>query len=152
MKHIKHGIDKALRQHKNKRGFLHGRLLAEWDKIVEKPIAKMTQPSKVICYRNLPGVLVLNTTSSSSLFLHTMEEEIIQKINTYFGKELIKALRYKHVLKLEKPVKKIELTLSEENLQKIDLLLEDFEDGEMKDSLERLGKAILLKQKKDKLQ
>jgi len=148
VQHIKHGIDKVLRPHKHKRSFLHGRLFAEWESIVGRKIAKMTQPAKIMHYRNLPGILTLNTTSSSSLYLHMMEEEIIEKINTFFKKDLVETLKYKHVLKIEKPVEKPVEKLLDYNIKKIDKLLEKFEDGDMKNNLEKLGKAIFLKNQK----
>ena len=145
MKHIKHDLLKILHPHKHKRAFLHGRLFAEWSLIVGDTLAKITQPHKITHYGNQPGTLTLDTTSSSSLHLHMMEEEIIQKINTFFKKELINKLRYKHVLQIKKNIPQNIKDLSDHDKTKLDKLLERFENDEAKNKLEKLGRAIFLK-------
>ena len=62
-----------------------------WDRIVGETIAKNTHPSA------FKGKLLLVEVSSSTWIhqLQFLKEEIIQKINAAFGKEMVEEIKFK---------------------------------------------------------
>jgi len=150
MRLLKDEVNKLLAPFRHRKIFLHGRLMAEWEKIVGVEIAKLTLPVSVTYYKQNANALLLHTTSSSVLFLSSREEEIIAKVNTFFGKNLINKINYKHVLTFPKKSKALSNDcLSIDKAHELDNLLNIFDNdsmGETKIRLASLGKAIFLKE------
>lgn len=62
-----------------------------WSEIVGIEIGKKTKPEKL--YKGLLYISVANSTWANELSL--MTEQLVRKINTYIGEQLVKGIRFK---------------------------------------------------------
>lgn len=62
-----------------------------WPEIVGSEISKKTKPEKL--YKGLLYISVANSTWANELSF--MSEQLIKKINTYIGEQLVKGIRFK---------------------------------------------------------
>ncbi len=78
-------------------GFQESRLVLEWEQIVGSHIASLTIPCKVSGKAYGKGdVLTLWVSSAMAPEITHCSQQIIEKINSYFGVEYIKRLLLKH--------------------------------------------------------
>ena len=143
MKLIRDDVNKIIAPFKKRKGFLYGRLLLEWEEIVGTDIASICAPYKMTFYKSKPGALVLQTKSSSALYLSSLEEDIIQMIHQYFEQSFVEKIQYKHVLKIEKPEVKKAKVIPFEKVQEIQSIVDEVEDSSIRNVLKKLGLSIL---------
>lgn len=79
-------LPQTTRQALKKRGFVNGRLLLEWDRIMPEGVRGMARPLEV--RRNLKqmeATLVLLVSSATAPILQHYEPQLLERINSYFG-------------------------------------------------------------------
>ena len=143
MKLIRDEVNKIIAPFKRRKGFLYGRLLLEWEDIVGKDIAAICAPYKMTFYKSKPGILILQTKSSSALYLSSLEEDIIKMIHQYFAQVFVEKLQYKHVLKIEKPYIAKAKVIPIEKLQEVQNIVDEVEDSAIRNVLKKLGLSII---------
>lgn len=148
MRLIKNEVNRIMAPFVRRKGYLYGRLFIDWEIIVGQELSKMTAPLKMAFYKNKPGTLIIQTTSAASLYINTLEEEIIQKINDYSKTMLVSKLQYKHVLYIEPVLLKEAIVIPFGQLQEIQELIDPIQDQVLRQNLKKLGMAILSQQKK----
>ena len=85
------------------------------------------------------GTLILNVVHGNELDVEYKKQEIIDKINSFFGFKCIKEIKLKVVQK--KRVTKERKKISEESFSKYKNKLKNIKDEELKKSLNKLIKA-----------
>lgn len=130
-------------------------LIKAWPTLVSEEFAKTTRPEKIDWPRRAheddpfePATLVVACESASALFFQHEQAPILERVNMFFGFQAIKRIRI-----LQKPVlpetpakKKQTKALSEEEKVRLQTLVENIDDPELKQILENLGAGIISKQ------
>jgi len=130
-------------------------LIKAWPTLVSEEFAKTTRPEKIDWPRRIheddpfePATLVVACESASALFFQHELGPILERVNMFFGFQAIKRIRIvqKPVLQSPKETKKTAKTLSLEEQIKLQMLIENIDDPELRKTLEKLGAGILSRQ------
>ncbi len=136
----------------SRRAGINSALLGSWDEIAGDEFADCTRPEKIAWPRregddldggHRPGVLTIACESARALFLSHAQGELIARINTFFGFPAIRQIRI-----VQKPVsqartKRQRRPLDAIQAEKLNDMIGEMEDGELRKALERLGRGVL---------
>ncbi len=133
---LPHGLKKILR----KGGYNFSSVVDNWTGVVGKDISSYCYPSTIKTTKDMSnGVLIVNVVHGNELSVEYKKQEIIEKINSFFGYKCIKEIKLKIVHKKQK-LQKIEnssLKTSSQYTKKLDSI----QNQELKKSLNKLIKA-----------
>jgi hypothetical protein len=130
-----------------RRGLAEARLLTEWTRIIGPEIASRCQP--VSLSRN--GLLHLDVSGSAALELQHNELQVVERINTFFGRPTVTRLRLRQA-----PLKRRALAerapppppaLSAEEKETIDKTVETVADADLREALKALGGTLRQRQR-----
>jgi len=77
-----------------KNGYNYSEIVSKWSSLVGKNISESSYPKSIkIAKNNGNGVLVISVKRGNELTIEYSKEEIIRKINSYFGYNLIKNIK-----------------------------------------------------------
>lgn len=139
-----------------------GKILSHWESIVGADMASKTQPVK-LHYRKPKtrgekpqASLDIGANSADAALFHYQKDLILERINQIFGDRWITSIRFVHVAanaaaddwNSYRPSKKA--PLSAEEHQRIDPVLEDIEDDDLRKMLEKLGQSVLRKKSQER--
>ena len=119
-------IPKTLKKYLKKGGYNYSNIVDNWTKMVSKNISNSCYPVSVKMDKEMKnGTLILNVIHGKELEIEYEKNEIIEKINSFFGYNCIGSVKLKIVQnKLEEKAKvypKIkDLTKIEEKMKKVD--------------------------------
>ena len=125
-----------------RRGLAEARLLTDWTRVIGPEIASRCQPVSL----SRDGLLHLDVSSSAALELQHNELQVVQRINTYFGRPTVTRLRLRQA-----PPKRRALAerapppppdLSAEDNETIDKTVETVVDDELRSALKALGGTL----------
>ena len=89
-------IPKTLRKHLRKGGYNYSNIVDNWTKMISKEISDACYPLTVKMGKEMKdGTLVLNVIHGKELDIEYKKNEIIDKINSFFGYNCIKRLPLK---------------------------------------------------------
>ena len=109
---LPHGLKKILK----KGGHNYNTIIENWSNLVGKKISNVCYPKSVKTSKELKdGVLILNVFHGDQLFVEYSKEEIIDKINVFFGYKFIKEIRLILIKEKIKKVKKYNFDFKEKN-------------------------------------
>jgi hypothetical protein len=130
-----------------RRGLAEAKLLTEWARIIGPEIASRCQP--VSLSRN--GLLHLDVSGSAALELQHNELQVVERINTFFGRPTVTRLRLRQA-----PLKRRALAerapspppaLSAEEKEAIDKTVETVADADLREALKALGGKLRQRQR-----
>ena len=131
-------IPKTLKKHLRKGGYNYSNIVDNWAKMVGKDLSNTCYPSTVKMGKEMRhGTLVLNVIHGNELTVEYSKQDIMEKINSFFGFNCIKEVKLKVV---QKKIFKKKLTLNEAKLN-YNNKLEHIENKELKRSLNKLIEA-----------
>ena len=134
-KSIPHGLKKLLR----KGSYNFSNIIDNWSRMVGKDISNICYPSTVRMGKEMNnGTLVLNVIHGNELTVEYGKQEIIDKINSFFGFNCIKEVKLKVVQ--EKKLFKKNLSLNETKLNYSNKL-ENIKNEKLKKTLKKLIEA-----------
>ena len=81
-------LGKLLGSEARRRGLMEARLLTDWATVIGEAIATRCQPVSL----NRDGILHLDVTGGAALELQHAELQVIERINTYFGRQAVTRL------------------------------------------------------------
>jgi hypothetical protein len=140
-----------------KRAGISTALLGSWDDIAGEDFADCTRPEKIAWSRRdegpdrggyQAGVLTIACEGARALFLTHAQGELIARINSFFGFYAIRQIRI-----VQKPVsqsiirKRAPPPLRGEAARRLAGMMEGIESEALKKAVERLGTAVMQKQK-----
>ena len=129
-------IPKALKKYLKKGGYNYSNIVDNWISIVSKNISDYCYPVSIKMGKEMKnGILVLKYSKN----------EIIDKINSFFGYNCIAQISLKIVQKEIDPLKKKVFNLK--NFSQISQKIEELDNKELKSSLNSLLKAFNEKNK-----
>ena len=134
-KSLPHGIKKLLK----KGSYNFSNIVDNWVKMVGKELSRACYPSTIKMGKEMNnGILVLNVIHGNELTVEYGKQEIMDKINSFFGFKCIKEVKLKVVQ--EKRVSKQISPLNEAKLNYSNKL-ENINNEELKETLTKLIEA-----------
>ena len=138
-------IPKGLKKILRKGGYNFSSIVDNWTKIIGKDISSKCYPLKIKNNKEFDnGVVFLNVLHGKELEIEYEKKNIMDKINSFFGYEIIKSIRLK-IIRKNKIIKNKKATLNNSNL-KLESKLKQIKNPELKKNLDKLIQAY---EKKD---
>jgi len=132
-------IPKTLRKHLKKGGYNFSNIVDNWTKIVSEKISDACFPITVKMGKEMKdGVLVLNVIHGREMEIEYKKNEIMDKINSFFGYNCISNVTLKIV---SNKINKKKLFPKIQNFEKIEEKMKNVKDNQLKRSLNNLLKA-----------
>ena len=133
-------IPKTLKKHLRKGGYNYSNIVDNWTKMISKEISDACYPLTVKMGKEMKnGSLVLNVIHGKELDVEYKKNEIIDKINSFFGYNCIKQVTLKvisnKIIRHKKVLPKIK------DLKQIDEKIKKVENNQLKNSLSNFLKA-----------
>tara|TARA_Y100001958_G_C21115459_1_gene461187 strand:+ start:21 stop:506 length:486 start_codon:yes stop_codon:yes gene_type:complete len=133
-------IPKTLKKHLRKGGYNYSNIVDNWTRMVSKKISDACYPVTVKIGKEMRnGTLVLNVIHGKEVFVEYEKNEIIDKINSFFGYKLIKNLTLKIIQ--DKVSDKNKILPKIRNLKKIKEKMDKVDNIQLKNSLNQFLKA-----------
>ena len=133
-------IPKTLKKHLRKGGYNYSNIVDNWTKMVSKKIADACYPKTVKMGKEMrEGTLVLNVIHGKELEVEYEKNEIIDKINSFFGYKCIGNVVLKIVQDTVKPKKNFPKI---KDFSKIEDEMSKVNDDTLKSSLNNFLKAF----------
>ncbi|MDD3021387.1 MAG: DciA family protein [Alphaproteobacteria bacterium] len=136
-----------------------GRILSQWADIVGMEMANKTQPVK-IHYRKPKtkgekpqASLDIGASSADAAILHYQKDLILERLNQLYGEKWITSIRFVHIATNSVDfgdygyIKPQNEPPSQEELKRLDGVLEEIEDEDIRKRLEKLGQSVLRKER-----
>ena len=99
-------LPKTLKKHLRKGGYNYSNIVDNWTKMVSKKISDSCYPFTVKMGKEMrEGTLVLNVIHGKELEIEYEKNEIMDKINSFFGYKCISYIKLKIVQNKLKPIK-----------------------------------------------
>ena len=134
-------IPKTLKKHLRKGGYNYSSIVDNWTKIVNKKTSDSCYPITVKMGKEMrDGTLVLNVTHGKEMEIEYEKNEIIDKINSFFGYNCISHVTLKIVQDKIKFNKKVFPKIK--NFSKIEEKMSKVNNKELKSSLNNFLKAF----------
>ena len=133
-------IPKTLKKHLRKGGYNYSHVVDNWTRIVKKEVSDACYPISFKMGKEMKdGTLVLNVIHGKELEVEYEKNEIVDKINSFFGYNFIKKITLKIS---QKKIKEKQKTFPKiTNLTKIEDKINGVRDSQLKNSLNNLLKA-----------
>lgn len=133
-----------------KQGFASSDIIRYWGQIVGSHYAECSEPERICWHRGKeedgfrPGVLIIHCEGAQSLLMQQESEQIIQRVNAYFGYPAIDNIKIlQRPVSLRKKQKPEALRpLTSREAQQLDEQIGKFENDRMARALRGLGHAI----------
>tara|TARA_B100001741_G_C16238637_1_gene452870 strand:+ start:142 stop:624 length:483 start_codon:yes stop_codon:yes gene_type:complete len=133
-------IPKTLKKHLRKGGYNYSNIVDNWTKIVSKKIADACYPITVKMGKEMrDGTLILNVIHGKEVEVEYEKNEIMDKINSFFGYKCISNVVLKIVQDTVKPKKSFTKI---KNFSKIEDKMSKVNDETLKRSLNNFLKAF----------
>ena len=134
-------IPKTLKKYLRKGGYNYSNIIDNWTKIVSKRISDTCYPIKVKMGKDLKdGNLVLNVIHGKEVSVEYEKQEIIDKINSFFGYNCISQVTLKIVQ--DKINSNNRVFPKIQNYSKIEKKMNKIKNDELKSSLNKFLKAF----------
>ena len=134
-KSLPYGVKRLLR----KGSYNFSNIVDNWAKMVGKDLSNACYPSTVKMGKEMSnGILILNVIHGNEIMVEYNKQEIMDKINSFFGFKCIKEVKLKVVQEKKSFKKKLQLNESKLNYNN---KLENIENKELKETLSKLIEA-----------
>ena len=133
-------IPKTLKKHLKKNGYNYSNIVDNWTRMVSKKISDACYPVTVKMGKEIKdSTLILNVIHGKELEVEYEKNQIIDKINSFFGYKYISNVTLKTVQ--DKVVKNRKSFPKLKNINKIEEKINKVNDNQLKGSLNSLLKA-----------
>ena len=133
-------IPRNLKKHLKKGAYNYSNIIDNWTKIVSKKISDACYPITVKIGKNMKdGTLVLNVLHGNEMKVEYEKNEIMDKINSFFGYKCISRITLKIIQ--NKIKKKNYLFPKIKNFEEIDNKMKKVKNEQLKSSLNNFLKA-----------
>ena len=133
-------IPKTLKRHLRKGSYNYSNIIDNWTKIVNRKISDICYPITIKIGKEMKdGILVLNVIHGKELEIEYEKNEIIDKINNFFGYNCINNIKLKII---QNKIKKRNVTFPKiKYLDKVEKKMNNVKDDKLKNSLKNFIKA-----------
>ena len=134
-------IPKTLKKHLKKGGYNYSNIIDNWTRIVSSKVSNACYPNAVKIGKNMKdGTLILNVIHGKEVEVEYEKNEIMDKINSFFGYKCISQVTLKIVQEKIKP--KQNQFPEIKNFSKINEKIDKVNNSELKSSLNNFLKAF----------
>tara|TARA_Y100000768_G_C23356572_1_gene397896 strand:+ start:12 stop:497 length:486 start_codon:yes stop_codon:yes gene_type:complete len=134
-------IPKTLKKYLKKGGYNYSNIVDNWTTIVNKKISDSCYPISIKMRKEMKnGTLMLNVIHGKELEIEYAKNDIIEKINSFFGYNCISQINLK-IIEEKIKFKKNKLPIIK-NLSKINNKIANVQNPELKESLKKFLKAF----------
>jgi len=141
LKPFSSSIPKTLKKHLRKGGYNYSNIVDNWTKMVSKKISDACYPLTVKMGKEMKdGTLVLNVIHGKEMEVEYEKNEIIDKLNCFFGYNCIGRITLRVVQ--NKVVSRNKILSKIKNLSKIEDKMNKVNNPELKSSLNNFLKAF----------
>ncbi len=134
-------VPKTLKKYLRKGGYNYSNIIDNWTKMVSKKISDSCYPVNVKMGKEMrDGILILNVTHGKEIEIEYKKQEIIDKINSFFGYNCISKVNLRIVQ--DKLQSKDQAFRKIKNFSKIEEKMKKIKDDTLKSSLSNLLKAF----------
>ena len=139
-------IPKTLKKHLKKGGYNYSSIVDNWTKMVSKEISDTCYPVTVKMEKGMrDGTLILNVIHGKEIEVEYAKNDIIDKINSFFGYSLIKKVTLKVI---QDKITRNNIILPKiKNLNKIEEKMNKINNSQLKNNLNQFLKAYNEKNK-----
>ena len=124
-----------------KNGYNYSEIIGKWNVLVGKNISSCSYPKSVKMTRGeTHGTLLLAVNRGDEVTIEYSKKEIINKINSYFGYQLINEIRLQ-TYNVEAKVKKNK-SIIEQSSKKLEKRINEIKSEDIRNSLSQLLKSI----------
>jgi len=113
-------------------------VLADWASIIGPALAAVTTPRRLSA-----GTLTIACAGPIAMELQHLSDQVIGRINTYFGTQVVRALRFEQTFQPAPAPPPAMPTPDPVQVARLDAKLGDLPDGELRGALASLGRAML---------
>ena len=139
-------IPKTLKKHLKKGGYNYSSIVDNWTKMVSKEISDTCYPVKVKMEKGMrDGTLILNVIHGKEIEVEYAKNDIIDKINSFFGYSFIKKVTLKVIQ--DKIIRNNKILPKIKNLNKIEEKMNKINNSQLKNNLNQFLKAYNEKNK-----
>ena len=139
-------IDQATRTLLGKRGFWNADIIAHWDEIIGAELAQGIRPDKITYPKGKGGVVHVRVAGGAfAVTAEHKKQQILDRLNTFVGSRTFEDMKMTQGANLHPqthpepaPVKH----LSPDQRQKLEKILEQVKDPELKKALFAYGEAL----------
>ena len=133
-------IPKTLKKHLKKGGYNYSNIIDNWTRIVSSKVSNACYPNAVKIGKNMKdGTLILNVIHGKEVEVEYEKNEIMDKINSFFGYNCISKISLKIVKNKIKEKKKFFPKIND--LNKIENNIKKLDNGKLRSSLNNFLKA-----------
>ena len=136
-----HTLPRSVKTILKKNGYNYSEIINKWSLLVGKDISAFSDPTSIKMKNgNINGTLILNVERGNEINIEYSKRNIINKINSYFGYNLIKEIKLQ-TFSLINNSKKEENTLKK-SLKKFENKISEIKNNNLKNSLLELLETI----------
>jgi len=131
------GIKKILK----KNGYNYSEIISKWNLLVGKDISNCCYPKSIKMSReNKNGALILLVERGNEINVEYSKKDIINKINSYFGYQLISEIRLQTFSPINKKEREKEKNIISNSPKKFEKKINEIKNKDIRDSLSQLLK------------
>ena len=132
-------LPRGIKQILKKNGYNYSEIISKWNLLVGKDISNCCYPKSIKMSReNKNGVLVILVERGNEINAEYSKKEIINKINSYFGYQLISEIRLQTFSPINKKEK--EKNIISNSPKKFEKKINEIKNKDIRDSLSQLLK------------
>ena len=132
-------LPRGIKQILKKNGYNYSEIISKWNLLVGKDISNYCYPKSIKMSReNKNGALVLLVERGNEINVEYSKKDIINKINSYFGYQLIGEIRLQTFSPINKKEK--EKNIISNSPKKFDKKINEIKNKDIRDSLSQLLK------------
>ena len=133
-------IPKTMKKYLKKGGYNYSSIIDNWMRIVPRNISNSSYPITIKISKEMrDGNLILNVSHGKELEIEYAKNEIIDKVNSFFGYKCISRITLKIIRNKVKDNNKFPNKIK--NLKKIETNIKEINDFNLKNSLNNFLKA-----------
>ena len=133
-------LPRGIKQILKKNGYNYSEIISKWNLLVGKDISNYCYPKSIKMAReNKNGALVLLVERGNEINVEYSKKDIINKINSYFGYQLINEIRLQTFSPTSK--KEREKNIVSESPKKFKKIINEIKNKDIRDSLSQLIKV-----------
>ena len=137
IKTVGKSLPRGLKTILKKGGYNYSSMINNWVNLVGKKISDVAYPKSIKTGKELRnGILIVNVDHGDQLFVEYSKQDIIDKINTFFGYQFIKEVRL--VLIKRKTDKKEKHKIDKDKSIKYGKKIKEIQDSNLKRNLSNL--------------
>ena len=132
-------LPRGIKQILRKNGYNYSEIISKWNLLVGKDISNYCYPKSIKMSReNKNGALVLLVERGNEINVEYSKKDIINKINSYFGYQLISEIRLQTFSPISKKEK--EKNIINNSPKKFEKKINEIKNKDIRDSLSQLLK------------